>query len=265
MIFTWRRSAFLLLSLPLLGLAFQQQPDAPSSLEQEHLVSLMRDYAGQYVSGLPNFLCLQVTKQFEAGAKSDKFHKGDVLVSRLSFNQGREQRGLESVNGKSIESGVRRGHSPLTTEGEFGTLLNQVLGKGSAATFTWDRWESVRGKRLAVFDFEVDRQHSTLSLQLSDLARATLPYHGDVYADPETGAIWRITNTVFAIPVELKTRQFSTTVDYSEIAIGDKKYLLPLEAEVNAFFNDKKVRNHMEFQSYRKFEAETVVTFGTDK
>lgn len=224
----------------------------------------MHQYAAQYVSNLPNFLCVQVTRQLDAGKKSNRWHKGDTLIAKLSFNQGREERTLASINGKPVEPGQGRRHPLLSTEGEFGILLSRVLGPDSEAWFTWNRWETLRGKRLAVFDFTVDKQHSTLSLSLSDLAKAVVPYRGSVYADPSTGAVWRTSDTAFDIPPQLLTREISRTIDYDEISIGDRKYLLPVQAAVTAVLETKRMRNEMEFQDYRKFEADSAVTFGPE-
>ena len=123
---------------------------------------------------------------------------------------------------------------------------------------------NLRGKRLAVFDFTVDKQHSTLRLSLSDLAQAIVPYRGSIYADPATGAVWRISDTASEIPPQLLTREISTTIDYDEISIGDRKYLLPVQATVSVLLETKKMRNEMEFQNYRKFEADSAVTFGPE-
>jgi hypothetical protein len=249
-------------TLVLFGACLLRAQPAPSPAEQDKLLESMHNYAAGYVSGLPNFICVQVTRQLEAGKKSDRWHKGDTLVSKLSFNQGREQRVLDSVNGKPLRPGQNRWRAPLQTEGEFGLLLSRVLGPESEAWFTWSHWETLRGKRLAVFDFSVDKQHSTLSLSLSDLAKAIVPYTGSVYADPETGAVWRITDAATDIPAKLLTRAISTTIDYDEIPVGDKKYLLPAEAVVSLLLETKKVRNELEFHDYRKFEADSAITFG---
>ncbi|MCU1273928.1 MAG: hypothetical protein JWO48_1359 [Bryobacterales bacterium] len=235
---------------------------APDPAEQDRLLTLMHEYAAQYVSSLPNFLCVQETRQLEAGKKSNRWHKGDTLTSTLAFNKGRELRTLDLVNGKPIEAGSRRWRTPLVTEGEFGILLSRVLGPKSEAFFTWNRWETVRGRRLAVFDFSVDKQHSTLTLNLSDLVKAIVPYHGSVYADPPTGAVWRITDTASDIPAALLTREISTTIDYDEVSIGTNKFLLPVEAIVSLLLENKKVRNEMEFRNYKKFEADSSITFG---
>lgn len=240
--------------------AFSQP--APSQAEEEKLLQSMHTYAAQYVTNLPNFLCLQVTRQLEAGLKSNHWHKGDVLVYKLSFNHGRERRSLDLVNNKPANPDKRHWRTPLVTEGEFGLLLSRVLGPDSEAQFTWRGWETIRGKPTAGFDFTVDKEHSTLSLSLGDLAKAIVPYSGTVFADPATGAIWRITDDASEIPLSLMTREISTVIDYDETTIAGKTYLLPVEAVASLLLDRKKVRNEIEFQDYRKFEADTSITFG---
>ncbi|MGH9614001.1 MAG: hypothetical protein ACRD4P_13065, partial [Bryobacteraceae bacterium] len=54
------------------SVALCAQTDAsPTAAEQNRLLASMHQYAAQYVSNLPNFLCVQVTRQFDAGKKSD--------------------------------------------------------------------------------------------------------------------------------------------------------------------------------------------------
>src|ERR1041385_4137984 len=120
----------------------------PDGTEQDRMLALMHEYAAHYVSSLPNFICVQETRQLEAGKKSNRWHKGDTLTSTLAFNKGPEVRTLDLVNGKQIDGGSKRWRTPLVTEGEFGILLGRVLGPKSEAFFTWSRWETVRGNRL---------------------------------------------------------------------------------------------------------------------
>jgi hypothetical protein len=238
---------------------------APSAAEQQRMLAEMRQYARQYVSNLPNFICVQVTRQFEAGKKGKHWRKGDSLTARLTYNQGREDRVLYLVNDKPVQPGSKRWRTPLVTEGEFGMLLSRVLAEDGTAAFTWSRWETIRGKRLAVFDYVVDKEHSVLSLSLGGYVKAVVPYTGSVYCDPATGAVWRITDTVSDIPPELQTKTIGTTIDYAEAAIGNSSYLLPLQATVSMTTDKNQIRNEMEFQNYRKFEAESSITFGREQ
>ncbi|MBV9406009.1 MAG: hypothetical protein JO211_11740, partial [Acidobacteriaceae bacterium] len=175
---------------------------------------------------------------------------------------GREERTLELINNKAIKPGRKRWRAPLTTEGEFGILLDRVLGEGSPAEYHWHGWDAVRGRRVAVFDFCIDRDHSTLSLTINEFAHATFGYHGSLYADPETGAIWRITDASDELPRQLQTRSISTAIDYDEIPIGDANYVLPTAAEVLVTTQSTSIRNEIRFKNYRKFEADSTITFG---
>ena len=248
------------LSLCLAGTAAAQT--TLSAADQDKLIESMKRYAARYVSNLPNFLCVQVTQQFEGNAEGEHWRRGDTLTSKLVFHAGREERIVERVNNKAVKPGRSRWHAPLTTEGEFGILLDRVLGADSAAAFQWRGWDAVRGRRVAVFDYSVDQQHSTLRLILHESVNATVPYRGSVYADPATGAIWRITDTADNIPPQIQTKNISTAIDYDEIPIGDGNYVLPLAATVFLNTGLSSVRNEIQFKNYRKFEADSRITFG---
>jgi|SRR5579875_3035334 len=237
--------------------------DAPTDSDQARMLEDMRLYAEQYVANLPNFLCEQVTRQYEAGKKPNRWRPGDVLTLKLLFSEGEEQRSLELVNNRPIRPGVRHWRTPLQTEGEFGILLDRVFAPASHAAFAWQGWDTIRGKRAAVFTFVVDTEHSTMTLRLSDLAKATVPYHGTVYGDPESGAIWRIADAATQLPKELRTKSVSTTIDYDSVSIGDKSYLLPVQASIWMTTDTNNVRNDLEFRNYRKFETDSVIKFAS--
>ena len=235
----------------------------PSATEQEKLLTAMRQYGELYLSNLPSFLCTQVTQQFSTGKNTTRWHRGDTLTSRLVFNEGHEQRSVEFVNDKPAKHPTVESRTPLTTEGEFGMLLDSILGSSSAAAFSWKGWDQVRGRSAAVFDYAVDKAHSRLSLSLSDVAHAVVAYHGSIYADPSTGAVWRVTNAITDIPAEVQTKSIATTIEYDETAIGGATYLLPVEARVTLFTGSRNLRNEIEFRNYRKFEADSTIIYRT--
>ncbi|MBV8550383.1 MAG: hypothetical protein JOY54_03715 [Acidobacteriaceae bacterium] len=240
----------------------QEPQSVPDSAEQQRLLAVMHRYASQYVANLPNFICQQVTHQFEAGRKAKHWHKGDTLAYKLVFNEGREERTVEFVNDRPVRgAGFRYWRAPLTSEGEFGMLIETVFGDSSAARFSWNRWDTIDGQSVAVFDYAIARDHSTLSLSLSDIARAVVAYHGSIYADPQSGAIRRITNAADDIPPEVQTRSIGTTIDYAEVDIAGRRYLLPATAVVALTTDSSNIRNEISFQSYRKFETESRITY----
>jgi hypothetical protein len=237
----------------------------PSAEEQASMLAAMGRYAEKYVSNLPNFLCMQVTAQWEADRKGAHWHKGDTLTSRLAFSDGHERRTLELVNNKPIHAAQRRWKTPLVTEGEFGELMEMVFADSSDASFNWNRWDTIRGNRVAVFDFSVVKEHSGLKLSDSDLVSAIVPFQGSVYADPKSGVVLRISQLAPDVPPELQTREIGTTVDYGEIAIGSATYVLPVHATVLLKKERRQIRNELDFKDYRKFEAESSIKFDADQ
>jgi len=188
------------------------------------------------------------------------------LVFRLVFDGSREKQSLELVNGQPPKSANQKaGRRPLRTEGEFATLLANVFGDSSKAAFQWKGWENFRGHLLAAYDYSIDKEHSTLKLSLSDLAQAVLPYHGSVYADPATGAIWHISDEANEIPREIKTRSIATSIDYGKVTLGSATYFLPERAAVQVATDSGYIVNHLYFRNYQKFEAESTITFKSDE
>jgi hypothetical protein len=240
------------------GFCWQDLPErAPT--DYERLLAAARTYASQYIAGLPSFTCSQTVEQFEADKKGTHWHKGDVLTSQLVWDQGHEQRTLQMVNSRPVSSaGLWR--APLVTEGEFGNLLDSILGDSSHVEFSWRGWEQIRNKPAAVFSYRVDRQHSPWKLALG-AAEAKIAFHGLVYSDGETGTVWRITNDADQFPAELRTKSVARTVDYDEVAIGQARYVLPVRASVVLDTGKRHIRNELHFEAYRKFAVNSHISF----
>ena len=238
-------------------------PD-PDSSAQNEMLNRIAQYSQQYVDNLPDFICIQVVQQFESRPHSEKWRKGDSLAFRLVFSQRQEQHRLEMVNGKQLKPGMRPPRVALTTEGEFGVLMANVFSAHSDARFAWAGWTEKEDKHLANFKYWIDKEHSTLKLSLSDLAQAVLAYSGTITADPSTGEVWRLTNGTSDIPDEIRTKSISTEINYDEVAIGGRDYLLPVHATVLTETPNRTLRNELTFGQYRKFATDSTITFATE-
>jgi len=233
--------------------------DGPDSAEQQRILDKVRQSVSRYLENLPNFVCSRVTEQFEAGKKPEHWKKRDTLTERLIFNQGKENFALELVNGKPVQAGhyVKR---PLETSGEFGELVRTVLDDKMEAQITWNGWQEINGHRVAVFDYLIDAQHSKTSVSLNGLA-VIVPYRGQLYADPETGDLWRITSDLLSMPPEVETKSAVTTIDYGPVEISSKHFILPVTASILLDTGRSNLLNKIAFNQYRKFEAESKITF----
>lgn len=233
------------------------------SKRAEQILQRGREYADNYIAKLPDFLCRQRTDQFQGDKKASRWKQGDTIESKLIFAGGREKRTLEAINGKAPNPGMRHvGRRPLTTEGEFGVLLANVLGSGSEAKFQWEGLQNLAGKTVAVFAYNMAREHSTLKLSRSDLAQAVVPYHGKVFIDPASGEVWRISNEADDIPEDLETRSIATVINYQQVAIGTANYLMPSQATVMMTTKSGSIRNELSFRAFQKFETGSTITFG---
>src|SRR4051794_25717848 len=109
------------------GSEVQQYQESPGNASE--IVARMRTYAAGYIDRLPNFICVQKTTHSTAGTKGDRWRKKETQAVQLVFAGGKEKRTIQAVNGKPVSNGRWRGtRNELTTEGEFGILLANILG-----------------------------------------------------------------------------------------------------------------------------------------
>lgn len=135
-----------------------------------------------------------------------------------------------------------------------GTVLQEAQAAGKIG---WLRWETVAGHELAVFSYSVDKKKShyavhyccfpetsqagQVSMRGQESAggagnyqtnatwkdfKATEPYHGEIFIDPDTGVIYRlITEVEFkgSEPVKAENQR----IDYGVETVGDKKVVVP--------------------------------------
>ena len=181
----------------LLTVALSATTEAPDSAEQQRILDKVRQYAARYLDNLPNFVCARVTEQFEAGRSPKIGDNSTLSPPRLIFNQGKENQTLELVNGKPFDLDAIS--APAGNSGEFGGLVSNSFGceylrpdqLEPLGRFAWSsRWRFLNTWWM---------KHSTLSVGVDGFERI-VPYRGLIYADPETGELWRITNAALRYP-----------------------------------------------------------------
>ncbi len=229
------------------------------------MLAAMARFAERYVSNLPNFLCLQVIEQYQGNKKGEHWRKGDTLSLRLAYSDKQEHRTLEQVNNKPLETRNRGWRHTMQTEGEFGPLMANLFSDASEAQFDWAHWEMVSGRRLAVFNYKIDKEHSAARLGDAYVHDVAVPTYGSVSGDPETGEIFKVVSDISEIPSELSQREADTTVTYDYVTIGANKFVLPSHITVTMRTNNTALRNESEFRDYKKFEAESTLKFEGDE
>ena len=90
-------------------------------------------------------------------------------------------------------------------------------------------------------------------------------YRGFVYADGDTGCIVRFSFRNVEIPAGYRLRDSRNLVEYSSVALGGKSFWLPIRAVHYTRREEGRTRDEIQFSNYRKFGADTNITFPTEE
>ena len=234
----------------------------PSAAEQQKLMEALREYALNYDKTLPDFLCTQVTRRFYDPSGLEYWVSADTITAKLSYFQHKEEKKVLFVNNqyKDIDWEKLGGAS---STGEFGDMLREIFEADTQATFQWERWGTLRGKRNHVIRYSVQQSHSKWAIVYEKSMTIRPAYTGLVFADAATGLITRVTLEALDLPASFPVQVAKNQLDYDYAEISGRTYLLPLRAEVRMREGRLLIRNDIEFRNYRKFGSDTSITFDT--
>ena len=239
-----------------------RQPPPPSEDEQARIIDEARRTALEYTDGLPDFVCLQITRRYldPSGLEMD-WLKYDEIKTRVSYFENHENYEVLSVNNR-VTGRSMHDLGGATSTGEFGSMLAQLFEPATAARFKWARHSLLRRRHVYVFHFQVPRLRSRWSLNYQPTREVIITgYQGLVYVDKEDERVLRIAMSSYDIPADFPIQEARTRLDYDYTDISGRQFLLPLKAQVRMRQEKKLIRNDVEFRLYRKFSAEATLTF----
>jgi hypothetical protein len=149
-----------------------------------------------------------------------------------------------------------------TSTGEFGSLMYEVFEPASDASFGWERWATLRGRRAYVFNYRVAQPRSKWHVVYERTDDVVPGYHGLIFVDRDTLSVMRITLEA-ELPPSFPVQEAKTTLDYDLADISGNQYMLPLKAVIRMRKAKYLTKNEVEFRLYRKFSAEASITFDT--
>jgi len=234
----------------------------PDAETQRRVIEEAREVALNYTKNLPNFICLQYTRRYYDPSGLEQFILSDKVAERLSYFEQKEDYKVISVNG----SLVTKGHDDLggaTSSGEFGSMLKEIFEPGTHATFQWERWAKLRGRLAHVYSYQVEKAYSRWSISWQKQMTVTPAYRGLIYVEKDAPAVVRVTLETVDVPATFPIQEARTMLDYDVSEIAGQPFLLPLRAEMRMREGKLLVKNEVEFRSYRKYGAETSITFDT--
>ncbi len=237
-------------------------PPPPSSIEQKEILAQITDLALNYSQNLPNFICLQVTRRFVDTTGKDNFRLIDTIAERLSYFEQKEDYKVVSKNGIPVTGMKHEQMGGATSSGEFGSLLNEIFAPPTQTDFEWDRWATLRGKRMYVYSFRVQQENSKYSIYADSVKRTIVAgYHGLIYADRDSKMVMRLTMTADNLPADFPITEVDLDMNYEYTSISGKSYLLPMKSELHSKEGRYMVKNETEFRLYNKFGTESEIQF----
>jgi len=163
-------------------------------------------------------------------------------------------KGIEQI--PVVKSKVPWGVNGQVSEGGAGPILSVILQEAAdGGKLNWLRWQTINGRQFAVFSFTVDKKKSNYVVNYccfpvtSDAGRmgyegtganfqtatdwkefkATVPYHGEFFIDPETGVIIRLITQAGLKPTDF-VHQEDMRIDYAPIVVEGKAFVLPVDS-----------------------------------
>jgi hypothetical protein len=245
-----------------IAMARAQTPDPPDAIEQKQVLADAAGHALNHEKSLPNFICTQTTRRFEDFNGKNGWRPIDIIVERLTYFEHREDYKVIEVNGApaSIPHEQLRGAS---SSGEFGSVMKSIFSPETETEFHWQNWFTLRGRKTQVYSYRVPASKSNYHIKVPEQKLDLVTgYHGLVFIDTQRRLVHRITLHPDGIPSSFPIQDVSLALDYEYNRIGDADYLLPLQFELRSRERNLLVKNDVDYDNYRKFTADSSITFG---
>jgi hypothetical protein len=233
---------------------------------EDPIIAAARDAADSFTETLPNYIVKQVTTRYQTGqaaGQKTSWQALDVVTSDLVMENGRETYKNVLVNGKAPRQAIEKTGS--WSNGEFASMLQLVLYRGSDAEFHGKRSSTIVNRAAWRYDYSVEQPNSHWTLEASGQSYEPA-YSGAIWIDKETSRVLRIEMAARRIPSDFPLDSAESTVDYDFVLLGDKKFLVPTHSEVLSCQRGTPdcSRNVIDFRNYRKFGTDTTITFEKD-
>jgi hypothetical protein len=241
------------------------EPPPPPYEDQQRIINEVREYALNYSKNLPNYICSRITRRFFDPTGKDNWRTADTISAKLTYFEQQEKYQNVIVNGQMTEKSIDQ-LGGTSSQGEFGSLLRDIFEPATDAEFHWNRLRTLRGHVCHVFKYSVDQAHSRWSIYDGEAKQSVVPaYQGEIFVDRNTMQVLRVSLESVNIPPDFRVRVAKDTLDYDYADLSGQKFLLPLRALVELDDNRHyQTKNDNQFLYYKKFSADTVLTFDTD-
>jgi hypothetical protein len=241
----------------------------PSATEGNELLANTRAATLAASEAMPDFIVKQLITRSYARGKFINWQVADHLSIAVSYRASAgEEYKLLSVNGQPPVTEVKEGGSyeqvgGTSSTGEYVSMLAALFKDETQATFQVVDTDTLRTRRAVVYEFDVKKVNSKLSIKAGNDRSVITGYHGRIWLDRETYRVLRFEFISTEIPPDFPITAASSLIDYDWVTINERRYLLPIAAEIKltAGSGDQAIhsRNEIRFRGYQKFGAEVKI------
>jgi hypothetical protein len=231
-------------------------------VQEDPIIVKAKEAGAAFVGVLPNFFCRQLTTRYESDRPKDGWQAIDTISADLAYENGHESYTNIKVGNKEQKGSMEDVGGSWST-GEFASLLDDLFDPGTAATFRKSGQDTISGRSATTFKFDVTREHSHWRIIMA--AQLYYPaFRGTVWIDRETSRVLRLEMESRNMPLLFPLAKVEEAIDYDFVRLATPQpFLLPTVSEVLSCQQGSShcSRNRIEFRNYRKFGAESGITF----
>jgi hypothetical protein len=226
------------------------------------IIDQARDAAFSFSETLPNYVVKQLTNRYatnNGGRGRTSWQPLDIVTTDLIYEDGKERYTNVMVNGKPTKYIEQTGS---WSEGEFASMLQAILSPNTNADFRNQKQVTIMNRASFRYDYTVEQPRSTWTLH-ADGQTVTPSYTGSIWIDKATYRVLRIEIAARNLPRDFPLDTAESSIDYDFVMIGEQKVLLPAQADSLSCSRGTPdcTKNHTEFHNYKKYGADTSITF----
>ncbi len=242
-----------------------EPPAELSPAPEDPVLGKARTAAVSFSEGLPNYVCKEFMARFYSATRPVDWRPQDVVSMDLVYENGREDYRNVAVNDKPTHKHVEELEGAWST-GEFASMLLDLFSPATDADFRFRGRSNSSGVPARVYDFDVQQPHSHWHVQ-AESQSINPAYRGSVWIEPESGRVLRIEIQARSLPEAFPFNAVESAVDYGNVRLGEKEFLLPVHAESLACQRGTSncSRNALDFRNYHKYESESNIIYEASK
>ncbi len=241
--------------------AERSKPLPARSGPDDSVIDSAKEAADKLIDNMPSFIVQQNTTRYFSNTFPAQWRALDVVTADVVSVDGKEDYRNIMINGKPSNRAVEK--SGAWSTGEFVTILEDILSPYTAAAFRKSTDEDLGGRPAYTYNFRVLQENSNWDIVAPEGSKATPAYTGTVWIDKETFNIMRIEEQTGPLPSNFPFDKAESVVEYSFVRIDGKSYTLPVHSEVLTCQRGSSActKNEINFQNYKKFAADSSITF----